>query len=159
MKPALIKNSSTWFLRAAIVVLGLGVLVILAIPIPLEIIEHGIGEFFPFWVIMYLTAIPFYIALWQGMKLLRYIDSGTAFSQQSVLALDRIKKCALAIVALYVIAYPFVFKAADMDDAPGIVLVWAGIIGGPMVIAVFAALLQTLLRNIIDIKSENDLTV
>ncbi|MGO4375941.1 DUF2975 domain-containing protein, partial [Paenibacillus sp. MCAF20] len=45
------------------------------------------------------------------------------------------------------------------DDAPGIILVGMVLIFASLVIAVFAAVLQKLLKEAIDIKSENDLTV
>ena len=48
---------------------------------------------------------------------------------------------------------------AEIDDAPGIIVIGLVIIFASMVIAVFAAVLQRLLQEAIDIKSENDLTV
>ena len=48
---------------------------------------------------------------------------------------------------------------AQWDDAPGLALIDLVIIGASMVIAVFAAVLQRLLQEAIDIKTENDLTV
>ena len=47
----------------------------------------------------------------------------------------------------------------DMDDAPGIVMIGLIIIFACMVIAVFAAVLQKLLKNAIAIKQENDYTI
>ena len=54
---------------------------------------------------------------------------------------------------------PFVIYVADKDDAPGAVGIGLVIIFASLIIAVFAAVLQRLLQNAIDIKSENDLTV
>ena len=48
---------------------------------------------------------------------------------------------------------------ADIDDAPGLVIVGMIPIFASMVIAVFAAVLQRLLKEAIDIKEENDLIV
>ena len=108
---------------------------------------------------MYVSAIPFYTALYQAFKLLTYIDKNQAFSQMSVEALRKIKNCAITISGLYVVIIPFVFMIAEWDDAPGLVLIGLVIIGASMVIAVFAAVLQRLLQEAIDIKTENDLTV
>jgi hypothetical protein len=77
----------------------------------------------------------------------------------SVDALKKIKNCAITISGLYVVIIPFVFMIAEWDDAPGLVLINLVIIGASMVIAVFAAVLQRLLQEAIDIKTENDLTV
>jgi capsular polysaccharide biosynthesis protein len=46
-----------------------------------------------------------------------------------------------------------------LDDAPGAIVIGLVIIFASIVIAVFAAVLEKLLRTAIDIKSENDLTI
>lgn len=48
---------------------------------------------------------------------------------------------------------------ADKDDAPALIFVGMVIPFASLVIAVFAAVLQRLLQEAINIKSENDLTV
>jgi hypothetical protein len=53
----------------------------------------------------------------------------------------------------------FIYLFADKDDAPGLILIGMVPIFTAMVIAVFAAVLQKLLKSAIDMKSENDLTV
>jgi Protein of unknown function (DUF2975) len=103
--------------------------------------------------------IPFFGALVQAFKLLSYIDKNQAFSELSVKALKNIKICALTISGLYVVILPFVFLVAELDDAPGLVIIGMVPVFASMVIAVFAAVLQRLLKEAIDIKSENDLTV
>ncbi|GAA0600606.1 hypothetical protein GCM10009001_16330 [Virgibacillus siamensis] len=60
---------------------------------------------------------------------------------------------------MYVVASPLVYMIAEWDDAPGLMLIDMVIIGASIVIAVFSAVLQRLLKEAIDIKSENDLTV
>jgi hypothetical protein len=54
---------------------------------------------------------------------------------------------------------PFVYLVADLDDAPGLMIIGMVPIFASLVIAVFAAVLQKLLQEAIDIKSENDLIV
>ncbi|EEL45124.1 hypothetical protein bthur0009_27110 [Bacillus thuringiensis serovar andalousiensis BGSC 4AW1] len=108
---------------------------------------------------LYATAIPYYFALYQTFKLLNYIDKNNAFSELSVKALKNIKYSALAISVLYVLGMPLFYLVAERDDAPGIIVIGMIIIFASMVIAVFAAVLQRLLKDAIDIKSENDLTV
>lgn len=77
----------------------------------------------------------------------------------SVKALSHIKKDAIIISILYVLMMPFIFLLAQSDDAPGLILFGMIPIFASIVIAVFAAVLQRLLQQAIDIKSENDLTV
>ena len=114
---------------------------------------------YPILIAGYLTAIPFFIALYQAFKLLSYIDKNTAFSVASVKALKYIKYCGIAMSILYFAGMPILFQIADADDAPGLVLIGLALATAPLVVAVFAAVLQKLLQNAIDIKSENELTV
>ena len=154
------KRGSTLFLKLVIIFMGLAVLTLGAVVVPINIIKgDGAGIFYMFWGLMYATTIPFYIALYQGWLLLSYIDKNIAFSPSSVAALNRIKYSAISMTVLYLACLPFVFIAAELDDAPGLILIWTAFSGSPIVIAVFAAVLQKLIQSGLDIKSENDLTV
>lgn len=108
---------------------------------------------------VYATAIAYFVALYTTIKLLSYIDQNIAFSELSVKALINIKYCAIIISSVYVVGMPLIYYAAEVDDAPGLILIGMVIICASFVVAVFAAVLQKLLENAIDIKSENDLTV
>ena|SRR6185436_19751813 len=154
------KRGSTLFLKIALLVLGLGTLAASVSIIPAIMgNDDGLAFYNPILYGVYLTTIPFYIALFQSWKLLRYIDHNQAFSEASVKALKKIKYCALTIMTIYLIGMPFIYNAADKDDAPGVMVIGLVFMGASLTIAVFAALLEQLLRNAIDIKSENDLTV
>jgi putative transcriptional regulator len=54
---------------------------------------------------------------------------------------------------------PFVYLLAEKDDAPGLILIDLVPIFASMVIAVFTAVLQRLLHEAVEIKSENDLII
>lgn len=115
--------------------------------------------FIPMVLVLYIAAIPYFIALFQTIKLLSYIDQNNAFSMLSVQSLKRIKICAIVIAGVFIVDLPFLFMIAEIDDAPGIVLFSLIIVFASTVIAVFAAVLQKLLTNALHIKSENDLTI
>lgn len=159
------KQGSTLFLKGVILLLGAAVLTFCIFALP--VMTRGLVAEFPILLPLkepilfglYLTAVPFFIALYHGMKLLSYIDKDTAFSKLSVKALGYIKYCALIMSGLYLIGMPVVFLVAESDDAPGLIIF--GLIGAlsPTVIATFAAVLQKLVKNAIEIKSENELTV
>ncbi|MFB7305066.1 DUF2975 domain-containing protein [Heyndrickxia sporothermodurans] len=159
------KRVSTLFLKIAVILIGIPILALCIFLVP-KIANYS-AELLPnityikYFVLiyMYLTAIPFYFALYQAFKLLSYIDKNKAFSKISVTALKNIKYCAISISILYAGGMPLFYLAADKDDAPGIILIGLVVIFASMVIAVFAAVLQKLLKEAIDIKSENDLTV
>jgi len=158
-KGAFMKRGSTIFLRIAIGIIGLIVLALCIFALPAAIAHENTGGYRPILVGMYVTAIPFFIALYHTFKLLGYIDRNKAFSKLAVGALKYIKYCAATIGGLYAIGMPYIFMVADQDDAPGVVLIGLALTFGPFVVAVFAAILQKLFENAIAIKSENDLTV
>ncbi|MGG0788950.1 DUF2975 domain-containing protein [Peribacillus simplex] len=159
------KLRTTLFLKIAVIFIGIPVLALCIFFVP-EIANFA-AELYPdmtylkylVFIDLYASAIPFYFALYQAFKLLSYIDKNKAFSELSVRALKTIKNCAITISGLYVLGMPLFYLIADMDDAPGIILIGMVVIFASMVIAVFAAVLQRLLQEAIDIKSENDLIV
>jgi len=159
------KQVSTLFLKIAVVLIGIPVLALCIFVVP-EIASFAVKlypnmSYFKYLVFidLYAGAIPFYFALVQAFKLLIYIDKNKAFSELSVRALKTIKSCAIAISAIITLGMPIYYLIAEKDDAPGIILIGLVIIFASMVIAVFAAVLQRLLQEAIDIKSENDLIV
>jgi len=153
------KRGSTFFLRGVIFLIGMGVLALCIFWLPRVIGSFSWGGYDPILIGLYVSAIPFFIALYQALKLLSYIDMNKAFSELSVQALRNIKYCAIIISALFATGMPYIFYIADQDDAPGVVAIGLVIIFASMVIATFAAVLQKLVQNAVDIKSENDLTV
>lgn len=153
------KKGSTIFLKIVIYLLGIGVLALCVYVLPRVIGSIDVAGYDPILLGMYIPAIPFFLALYQALKLLDYIDNNQAFSALSVRALKTIKYCAIAISAMYAAGMPYIFYVADKDDSPGTVLIGLAFTFGPIVIAVFAAVLQRLLHDALVIKSENDLTV
>lgn len=159
------KQSSTYFLRA--VVFLMGAMAIFLCWLILPAINEGWEEAYPdvaswkypFMLILAMTVVPFFIALWQTLKLLRYVDINKAFSTRSVLALKKIKYCAVAFGVLYILTLPFIYQVAQLLDAPGLMSIGIAMCFAPQVIAVFAAVLERLLQSAIEIKKENDLTV
>ncbi|RLL43601.1 DUF2975 domain-containing protein [Oceanobacillus piezotolerans] len=157
------KQGTTLFLKIAVFIIGIPVLAVCIIGLYWLVRNPANPDFahllYPIVIGMFLSAIPFYIALYQAFRLLSYIDRAQAFSQISVNALKKIKFCAIAVSTLYVVILPFIYLVAEQDDAPGLIIIGMVPIFASMVIAVFAAVLQRLLQEAIDIKSENDLTV
>ena len=153
------QQGSTNILRGVIFLIGAGVMVLCVFVLPPAISSAQAGYYRPLLLGMYLPAVPFFIALYQTLRLLSYIDTNKAFSPLSIKTLKNIKYCAIAISALYAIGMPYTVYVADKDDAPGAVAIGLVIIFASFVIAVFAAVLQRLLQNAIAIKAENDLTV
>ncbi len=150
---------STNFLRATVLLIGAVVLGLCLFALPAGIARPVLAVYRPILFGLYVTAIPFFIALFHTIKLLDHIDSGQAFSHLSVDALKHIKRSAVIIAGLFGLGFPYIYFAADQDDAPGVILIGLVITFASVVVAVFAAVLQRLLQSAIDIKTENDLTV
>lgn len=153
------KQGSTFILRGAVILIGLVVLALCVFALPSGIMTDRVGYYRPILLGLYVPAVPFFIALYQAMKLLGYIDKGQAFSRLSIRALKNIKYCALIISGLFVLGMPYIYYAAERDDAPGVILVGLVIAFASFVIATFAGVMQKLVQHAVDIKSENDLTV
>ncbi|GGE56627.1 DUF2975 domain-containing protein [Priestia taiwanensis] len=155
----------TLFLKIVVFLIGIPILGLCIVILPelagfyAKLLPNMAYLQYPFLIILYATAIPFFFALYQTLKLLSYIDKNIAFSELSVKALKSIKYCAVSLSMLYVLVLPFLYLLADADDAPGLIVLGLVVIFASMVVAVFAAVLQKLLKNAIDIKEENDLTV
>ncbi|MCY8156904.1 DUF2975 domain-containing protein, partial [Bacillus spizizenii] len=77
---------STLFLKIAVILIGIPILALCIFVVPK--IANYAAELFPnmayiqylVFVFLYVTAIPFYFALYQAFKLLSYIDKNKAFS-------------------------------------------------------------------------------
>jgi len=156
-------QASTLFLRIAVLFIGTPVLALCIFGL-VKLANHPANPdyahiLYPILIGMYLAVFPFFFALFQAFRLLSYIDKNLAFSEMSVKALKKIKFSAITISGIFVAVLPFVFLLAELDDAPGLVLIGMVPIFASIVIAVFAAVLQKLLQQAIDIKSENDLIV
>ena len=153
------KQGSTLILKVVLLLLGLGVLAICAILLPTGIMTDRTGLYSPLLLGMYLPAVPFFFGLYQALKLLDLIDKNKAFSTLSVKTLKHIKFSAFSISGLYALGMPYIFYVADQDDAPGAILIGLVIVFASFVVGTFAAVLQKLIQNALDIKEENDLTV
>ncbi len=156
------KQVTTLFLKLAVIFIGIPVLALCIFLVPH--MANFAAKLYPnialmkylVFIVMYGAAVPFYFALYQAFNLLRYIDENTAFSELSVKALKNIKCCAITISGLYVLGLPLIRFIAKEVDPPigsmGFIIIFTS-----MVIAVFAAVLQRLLQEANNIKSENDL--
>jgi hypothetical protein len=158
-------KKETLFLKLAVIFIGLPILALCVIVLPLIARDAAAGSkemayvLYGILFVMYVSAIPFFMALYQAFALLNLIDRNNAFSELSVKALKNIKHDAAAISILYVLGLPLFYVVGEVDDAPGAILIGMLFAFAPMVVSVFAAVLQKLLQNAIDIKNDNELTI
>jgi hypothetical protein len=152
------------FLQAVIVLIGI---IALAIMIRLPLTEGRAANLDLFSIYAdplilygYAASIAFFIALYKAFKLLGYIGQNKVFSPGSVKALKSIKRCAIVLSVLIVLAgvYVRLFHSKD-DDPAGFLALCIVTTFVAIVIATAAAIFEKLLQNAIDMKSENDLTI
>jgi DUF2975 family protein len=160
------KRSSTIFLQIVIAVVGIAVFCFLLWEPQLEGRNANVTSQFdiyfkdPFLLYIYLAFIPFFVGLFQAIRMLGYARRDEIFSQRAVRALQIIKYCAVA-VAVFILgaeAYIFVFVRGT-DDVAGGVMMGLFIIVVSAIVATASAVFERILQKAVDIKSENDLTV
>lgn len=157
------KRSSTVFLKGVILLIGIIALAGL-IWFPhtegraanLDLLSIYLD---PFIAYGYVASIPFFLGLVQAFRLLGYIQDNKTFTQVSVRALRNIKYSALALMAFIVVGEALVFFVGVDEDKAGVLALGLYLTFATGVFATGVAILQQLLQNAIDIKSENDLTV
>jgi hypothetical protein len=161
------KRSSTVFLQAVIVLVGIGALALLLWEPHIEGVNAHATTLYeiyfddPFLALVYVGSIPFFVALYQAFKVLGYVREDKAFSPEVVKALRTIKYCALAIIGFVVIEeiWILLMNGGDSDDPGAPILMGLLIVFPSIVVATAAAMFERILQNAVDLKSENDLTV
>jgi hypothetical protein len=156
------KRSSIIFLQAVVVLIGVGVLALLLREPQIEGANKNAGFFEvyldPFIAYVYVTFIPFFVALYQAFQLLGYAGRNQVFSPEAVRALRTIKYCALAMIGFVAVSILFMINA-DPEDRPGGLFMRMLIAFPSIVVATTAAMFERILQNGVDLKSENELTV
>jgi hypothetical protein len=158
------KKSSTVFLQAVIVLIGIAALALLLWEPHLEgrnVHATNFEIYFqdPFLALVYAGSIPFFVALRQAFKVLELVADNKIFSREAVKSLRTIKYCALAIIGFVAVEEVFILLNHGSDDPAGGVFMGVLITFGSIVIATAAAMFEQVLRNAVEIKAENDLTV
>ena len=163
------KRVSTLFARGVVILVGIAALAVCFILLPELAREETVSNpesaslTLPFLTAAYIVSTPFFVALYQAFKLLYYIDTNKAFSKESIQALRAIKICAIIFSILFVLAAVLgigwvrsIDPREEVTFVFTIVFIFTFISG---VIAVFVAVLQKLLADAVEMKSENDLIV
>ena len=159
------KRGSTIFLQIVIALIGVGIFAFLVWEPQLEGRNVNATQFEiyfkdPFLAYIYLASVPFFLGIYQAIRLLGYAGRDEIFSPRAVRALAIIKYCAIAVV-IFILgaeAYIFIFVRGT-DDVAGGVMMGVFIMIVSAVVATAAAVFERILQNAVDIKSENDLTV
>ncbi len=154
---------STIFFQVVIVLIGIGAIVLLLWEPHLEgrnahstLFEIYFND--PFLAYVYIASIPFFVALYQAVKVLGYFRHNKVYSKATVKALRTIKYCAISIICFVAVGV-IIIMLDSSDDPAGGVFMGILITFGSVVIATVAFKFERILQNAVDIKSEMDLSV
>jgi len=158
------KRISIIFLQAVVVLIGI---VALSIMIRFPMMEGRAQNldlfsiyFDPFILYGYASSIAFFVALYKAFKLLGYIGQNKLFSLNSVRTLRSIKYCAIITSILIVMAGLYIRIFHDKEDDPaGFLAICIVTTFISVAVATAVAVLEKLLQNAVDMKTENDLTI
>ncbi|QUH19253.1 DUF2975 domain-containing protein [Alkaliphilus sp. B6464] len=112
---------------------------------------------YPILIGIYLTCIPFYLAIFKTFKLVKLIGKDGAFTEDACKSLRVITLCAISVIVLYIIG--IFYLSIENALPPGLFLLGLIIILVASIISIFAAVLKALLIKVVEIKNENDFTI
>lgn len=150
---------STLFLQLVIVLFGMGTLAFMLWEPHVEG-RNARASFFEiyfkdaFLAYVYVASIPYFVALQRAFKAVGYAGQNKAFTPETVGALRTIKRCALAVIGFVVVSFAFMVFGDPEDRPPGIVM-RALVTFGATVVAVTAAMFERILKEALELKSEN----
>lgn len=159
------KKASITFLRVVIVLAGLLALTLLIIEPRFEGVNaHAttLREIYfddPFLMIVYAGSIPFFIGLYQVVKILGYVAENNIFSQAALKAVRAVRHCAFTVIGFVAVEEFIIMLTHGDDDAAGGFMMGVFITLGSAIVATTAIVCERILRNAVEIKSENDLTI
>lgn len=155
------KRSLTIFLQIVIALIGIGALVVMLWEPHIEgrnahatLFEIYFKD--PFLAYVYIASIPFFMALYQALRVLEYVRQDKTVSQATVKALRTMKYCAIAIIGFVAVSVIFIMFA-DEDDRPAGVFMRVLIALPSIVIAITATIFERILQNAVNIIPGNGL--
>lgn len=157
------KRGSIVFLRAVLVLIGVGAAALLLWEPQTEgrnahATTYEIYVKDPFLAYVYLASIAVFVALYQAFKVLGHVGQDTMLSPDAVRRVRAIKQCAMAIIG-FVAGAELIIILQNSDDPQGGYFMGLLIAFIATVVVTATAVLERTLQNAVHIKSENDLTI
>lgn len=147
-------------LQAVTVLIGIGALALLLWEPQVEGVNAHASTLYeiyfddPFLALVYVGAIPFFIAIYKIFRVLGYVRENKTFSQRTVKALQVIKYCAIAIIGFVAVEEIFIMLNHGSDDVAGGVAMGILITFGSIVVATAAGVFERTLQRAVDINIE-----
>lgn len=151
------------FLRALLILFGVGLagFAVFLLPYFANLAANHYTELaylkIPIMVFAYLSAVPFYIALHEGVQICGSILDSEPFSGHNRIAFRRAGICAMT-VSLWYLAGTLVMLGLQVER-PIVYVVGILVACCAMIFALLCAVLDQLLARAIELREENELTV
>lgn len=156
------QNTFVKLLRVLILLLGTGILVFcILLPNVAERTAEKFPEFaylqYPVLFYVYLTAVPFYIALFQGVRICGFILNDEPFSHSTVSALQIASVCSVTEIFIYTLGAVLLFCCNALH--PSIFLLILVILLAASMFALLCSILKHLVQKAIRLREESELTI
>ena len=158
------KNIAILFLQGVIILIGV---VALSVMIRFPLMEGRAQNldlfsiyFDSFILYGFASSIAFFVALYKAFKLLGYIREDKLFSPNAVRTVRSIKYCTIILSVLIALAGVYIMLFHHKDDDPaGFLAMCIVFTFISVAVATAVAVLERILQNAVDMKSENELTI
>ncbi|MDT8337267.1 MAG: DUF2975 domain-containing protein [Candidatus Izemoplasmatales bacterium] len=156
------KNYQVLFLKILIGMAIIPVLFLVLYKFPSLFIEgfSSGSEYVPYlfgsMISVCIMSVPYAISLVHTFKLLILLEKKEFVSQNSEKSLTIIKKMAFIVAIIFLVDMPFIYIIADMDDAPGLIMIGLFLMIFALAIGVFANLIKKFISEQRSEKSINN---
>ncbi len=147
------------------IIIGFGILGAVVYTQTFPILGHGMEEmilrfstyYIPWLIFIWITAIPCYMILFYGWKVIEQIEQDTIFTRKSALLFKKVSWWALADMIFFTVGNLIFFCIKAVD----IIYFFASLVGVFMGLAVVitAAMLSHLAYKAAELNEENELTI
>jgi hypothetical protein len=155
------KNYPVLFLKILLGILLIPVLFLDFYHFPLLFID-GLGSdslympyLFVLMISIYVMSVPYAISLVNTFKLLILLENKEFVSETSEKLLKIIRKMAYIVAGVFLVDLPFIYILAQMDDAPGLIIIGLFLMVFSLGIAMFANLIKKFISEQRNEKSIN----
>lgn len=142
---------ATIFLQGVIILIGIGALAFLLWEPHVEgrNINATLFQIYfkdPFLAFVYAGSIPFFVALFQGLKLIQFVGDNRVITIPAIKAVQTIRYCALTLICFIAIA-EVIILFNDSDDRAGGVMIGVALTFGSSIVAAASYLFEGSLKD------------
>lgn len=103
----------------------------------------------PFLAYVYISSVPFFVALYQAFKTLGHVGRDNLFSPESLKSLRVIKYCALSMIG-FVVGGEIYIMFGISDDRAGGVFMGLLVVLGSILMAAAASMFEGILKDVME---------